>query len=243
MRKKASMVKEQTRLWKVKFAPISQKSQSKAHKGLLTDRGRANKRRVPTSTMSRLKEPEVATKVEPKIWFNVETQAKPPQPTPRKELVASLHPLAPDMPTGEEFLSGWTSVVLRGMSTPSIMSAVTPMMVMAGEMQQLVSTLGIQVTTIPITIPLMSGMGTAPVTFQSQLWLEGHQPKADNEERVVEMELDQEQGDSQEEEGSTQEDLQEEKESKTKGSFKMNQKSRTKCLVKRSLQKRAVRVQ
>ena len=101
------------------------------------------------------------------------------------------------MPTGEEFLSGWTSVVQGGTSTPSIMSAVTPMTVMVGEMQQLVSTPGIQVTTIPITIPLTSVMGTAPVTFQSQLWLEGQQLEADDKERVVEMELDKEQGDSQ----------------------------------------------
>ena len=80
--------------------------------------------------MSRLKEPEVVAEVEPEIQLNVKTQVEPPQPTPREELVASLHPLAPDMPTGEEFLSEWTSVVQGGTSTPSIISAVT-----AGEMQ------------------------------------------------------------------------------------------------------------
>ena len=173
MRNKASTVKEQTRLQKARFALISQKSQSKACKGLFTARGRANKRRVPTSMMSRPKELEVVAEVEPKIWLNVETQAEPPQLTPREELIASLHPLAPDMPTGEEFLSGWTSVVQGGTSTLSIVSAVMPMTVMVGEMQQLLSSLGIQVTTIPITIPLTSVMGTVPATFQSQLWLEG----------------------------------------------------------------------
>ena len=163
------------------------------------------------------------------------------RPTPREELVASLHHLAPDMPIGEEFLSGWTSVVQGGTSTPSIISAVTPMTVTVGEMQQLISTSGIQVTTIPITIPLASVAETAPITIQSQLWLEGQQPKADNEERVVEMELDKEQEDLQEEEGGTQEDSQEGKESQTQGELQMNQKKR--CLVRRSLQKKTVRTQ
>ena len=45
--------------------------------------------------------------------------------------------------------------------------------------------------------------------------MEGWQTKADDEERVVEVELDKEQGDSQEEEGGTQEDSQEETESQT----------------------------
>ena len=52
------------------------------------------------------KEPEIVTEVEPEIQLDVETQAEPPQPTPRKKLVATLHPLAPDMLTEEEFLSG-----------------------------------------------------------------------------------------------------------------------------------------
>ena len=58
-------------------------------------------------------------------------------------------------------------------------------------------------------------METAPISVQSQLWMEGWQTKADDEERVVEVELDKEQGDSQEEEGGTQEDSQEETESQT----------------------------
>ena len=61
--------------------------------------------------MSRLKEPELVAEVEPEICFNMETQAEPPQLTPREELVTSLHPLALDMLIGKEFLSGWTSVV------------------------------------------------------------------------------------------------------------------------------------
>ena len=60
-------------------------------------------------------------------------------------------------------------------------------------------------------------MDTALITIQSQLWLEEQQPKADDEERVVEMELDKEQGNLQEEEGGTQEDSQEVKESQTQG--------------------------
>ena len=173
VRKRTSTVKKQTRLQKAKFALISIKSKSKAHKGLSTASKRANKRRVPMSTMSRPKEPEVVAKVEPKIQLNVETQAEPPQPTPREELVAFLHPLATDMPMGEEFLSGWASVVQGGTSNPSIISAVTPMTVMVGEMQQLISTSGIQVTTIPVAIPLASVTETAPISIQSQLWIEG----------------------------------------------------------------------
>ena len=68
--------------------------------------------------------------------------------------------------------------------------------------------------------------GAAPITIQSQLWLEGQQPEADDEERVVEMELGKEQGDSQEEEGGTQEDSQEEKESQTQGELKDEQKEK-----------------
>ena len=73
-----------------KFAPISQKSRSKAHKGLSTARERANKRKVPMSMMSGPKELEVVAEVEPKIQLNVETQAEPPQPTPREEGVGSF---------------------------------------------------------------------------------------------------------------------------------------------------------
>ena len=106
------------------------------------------------------------------------------------------------MPTGEEFLSSWTNVVQGGISTPSIVTAVTPIMVTAGEMHQLINTPGVQVTTIPVIIPVTSAAKMAPFTIQSQLWLEGHQPKVGNEERVVEIELDVEQEDSQEEKES-----------------------------------------
>ena len=77
MRKKTSTVKEQTRLWNVRFVPICEKGRSKAHKELFTDRGRANKRRVPMSMMSRPKEPEAVAEVEPEIQLDVETQAEP----------------------------------------------------------------------------------------------------------------------------------------------------------------------
>ena len=223
VRKRTSTVKEQIRLQKVKFAPISKKSKSKARKGLSTASKRTNKRRFPMSTMSRPKQPEVVAEVDPEIQLNVEIQAEAPQPTPREELVASLHPLPPDMPTGEEFLSGWTSVVQGGTSTPSIISAVTSMTVTAGEMQQLISTPGIQVTTIPITIPLASVMEVASISIQSQLWIEGQQPEADNEERVVEVELDKEQGGLQEEQGGTQKGSQEEKESDPRRVFRRRQ--------------------
>ena len=128
------------------------------------------------------KEPEIVAEVEPEIQLDVETQAEPPQPTPREKLIATLHPLAPDMPTGEEFLSGWTNVVQGGVSTPSIMTAVTSITVTAEEMHQLINTPGVQATTIPVTIPVPSAAKMAPFTIQSQLWLEGHQPKVDDEE-------------------------------------------------------------
>ena len=158
------------------------------------------------------KEPKVVEEVGPEICFNVKTQMEPPQPSAREELVATLHPLTPDIPTGEEFLSGWTSVIGGGTNTLSIMTAVTPMMVTAwGVMHQLVSTPGIQVTTIPITIPLTTVMEDAPITLQSHLWVEGHQPEREDSERVVEVELNQEQSESQgkepRKEGDMQEDL------------------------------------
>ena len=90
--------------------------------------------------ISRSKEPEVVVEVEPEIHFDAEAQAEPPQPSAREELVATLHPLTPNMPTSDKFLVGWTNVLEGGTSTPSIMMAVTPLTVMAGVMQQLVST-------------------------------------------------------------------------------------------------------
>ena len=137
--------------------------------------------------------------------MEVETQAELPQLTPREELIASLHPLAPYMPTGEEFLASWADVVQGGPSTPSIVSAVMPITVMAGEMHQLIRTPGVQVTTIPITIPVTSIAGVPSIDVQSQLWVEGCQP--DEEERVVEMELDQEQEEDPQEEEDTQEEV------------------------------------
>ena len=48
-----------------------------------------------------------------------------------------------------------------------------------------------QVTTIPITIPVTSIVEAPSIDVQSQLWVKGCQPN--EEERIVEMELDQEQ--------------------------------------------------
>ena len=111
----------------------------------------------------------MVAEVELEIRMEVETQAELPQPTPREELIASLHPLALDMPTGEEFLVSWADVVQGGPSAPSIVSAVMPITVMAGEMHQLISTPGVQVTTISITIPVTIA-GVPSVDVQSQLW-------------------------------------------------------------------------
>ena len=132
-----------------------------------------------------IQEPEIVAEVELEIWIEVETQAEPPQPTPREELITSVHPLALDMPMGEEFLVSWADVVQGGPSAPSIMSAVTPITVTAGEMHQLISTPGVQVTTIPITIPVTSIPEALSIDVQSQLWIKGCQ--LDEEERIVEM--------------------------------------------------------
>ena len=141
--------------------------------------------------------------------MEVETQTKLPKLTPREKFIASLCPLALDIPTGEEFLVSCADVVQGGPSAPSIVSAVTPITVTAGEMQQLISTPGMQVTTFPITIPVTSIAEVPSIDVQSQLWVKGHQP--DEEERIVEMELDQEQEeDPQEEEDSQKEVPQEE---------------------------------
>ena len=80
------------------------------------------------------------------------------------------------------------------------MTAVTPVTVIAGVMHQLVSTPGIQMTTIPITIPLTTVMEAALMTLQSHLWVKGHQPEREDSKRVMEVELNQEQSESQGEE-------------------------------------------
>ena len=204
--KRQSTVKEETKKRRAKFPSISQdkKRYEVARKKMASRRTmRRNRRTMAT------KEPKVVAEVEPEIHFDVETQVKPPQPSAREELVATLHPLTPDMPTGEEFLSGWTNVIGGGTSTSSIMTAVTPVMVTAGVMHQLVSTPGIQVTTIPITIPLTTVTEAAPITLQSHLWVKGHQPEREDSERVVEVELDQEQSKSQGEDPRKEGDMQE----------------------------------
>ena len=113
------------------------------------------------------------------------------------------------MPTGKEFLVSWADVVQGGPSAPSIVSAVMPITVMAGDMHQLISTPGVQVTTIPITIPVTNIAGAPSLDVQSQLWVEGRQPE--EEERVVEMELDQEQEEDPQEEEDSQEEVPQEK--------------------------------
>ena len=141
--------------------------------------------------------------------MEVETQAELPKLTPREELIASLCPIALDMPTGEEFLASWADVAQGGPSAPSIVSAVMPITVMAEEMHQLISTLGVQVTTILITILVKSIAEVSSIDDQSQLWVEGHQP--DEEETVVEMELDQEQEEDPQEEEDSQEEVPQDK--------------------------------
>ena len=47
--------------------------------------------------INRSKELEVVAEVEPEICFNAEAHAEPPQPSAREELLATLHPLTPDM--------------------------------------------------------------------------------------------------------------------------------------------------
>ena len=72
-------------------------------------------------------------------------------------------------------------------------------------MHQLVSTSGVQVTTIPIMIPATSVAGAPSINAQSLLWFGGCQP--DDEERIVEMKLDQEADNSQKEDDSQEEVL------------------------------------
>ena len=156
--------------------------------------------------MRMLKEPEVGVEVETEIHFDAEAQVEPPQPSAREELVATLHPLIPDMPTSDEFLTGWTNVAEGGTSTPLIMMAITPITVTAGVMQQLMSIPGVYLTTIPVTILLTSTAATVPITLQSQFWVEGHQPEQEDSERVVEVELDKEDTDGLQEENTQGED-------------------------------------
>ena len=106
-------------------------------------------------------EPPIATEVEPEIQMGmeaaeqrkVETQAQPVQVFPKEELVANLNPV-PGMPTAEQFLAEWVNVATGGTSTPEFITAVTPLTVTAGTMQQLMETPGVQITMILVTIPL-----------------------------------------------------------------------------------------
>ena len=106
-------------------------------------------------------EPPITAEVEPEIQMgteateqrNVEIQAQPVQVSPREELVANLNPV-PNMPTAEQFLVEWVNVGTVGTSTPELITAVTPLTVTAGIMQQLIETPGVQITMIPVTIPL-----------------------------------------------------------------------------------------
>ena len=47
------------------------------------------------------------------------------------------------MLTAEQFLVEWVSVVMGGTSTPEFVTAVTPLTVTAGTMQQLIETPGV----------------------------------------------------------------------------------------------------
>ena len=115
-------------------------------------------------------EPPIAMEVEPEIQMgteaaeqrNVEVQAQPVQVSPREELVANLNPV-PDMLTTEQFLAEWVNVATGGTSTPEFITAVTPLTVTAGTMQQLIETPGVQITTILVTNPLSTTESTMVV--------------------------------------------------------------------------------
>ena len=68
------------------------------------------------------------------------------------------------MLTAEQFLAEWVSVAMGGTSTPEFITAVTPLTVTAGTMQQLIETPGVQITTIPVTIPLTTTETTMVVS-------------------------------------------------------------------------------
>ena len=117
--------------------------------------------------------------------------------SPREELTAGLHSMVRDMPTATEFLAGWTSVTAGGTSTSSIINAVSPITIISSTLHQLITTLGVQIATIPVSIPLDAGQSLkeGPITYQSHLWMEGHFPcegEDDSQERIVELELDKE---------------------------------------------------
>ena len=115
-------------------------------------------------------EPPIATEVEPEIQMgteaaeqrNVEVQAQPVQVFPREELVVNLNPV-PNMPTAEQFLVEWVNVVMGRTSTLKFITAVTPLTVTSGTMQQLIETQGVQITMIPVMIPLPTTESTMVV--------------------------------------------------------------------------------
>ena len=151
--KKSVTIREENQRRRVWFPSIAQdkkRCQATRKRTAAQRTTQRNRRAMETQ------EPEIVAEVEPEIWMEVETQAELPQLMPREELIASSHALSLDMPTGEEFLVSWADVVQEGPSAPSIVSAVTLITVTVGEIHQLISTLGVQVTAIPITIPVIS---------------------------------------------------------------------------------------
>ena len=112
-------------------------------------------------------EPEIQMGTEAAEQRNMEVQAQPDQVAPKEELVANPNPV-PDMPTAEQFLAEWVNVVVGGTSTPEFVTAVTPLTVTAGTMQQLIETPGVQITNILVMIPLATTeytmvLGTNPM--------------------------------------------------------------------------------
>ena len=114
---------------------------------------------------------EIQMGVKPEEQRDVEVQAQPIPVSLRKELAANLNPV-PGMPTAKQFLAEWVSIAKGRTSTPELITAITPLTVMARTMQQLVQTPRIQIMTIPVTIPLTTAetpmvVDTAPTVHST----------------------------------------------------------------------------
>ena len=181
--KKQSTLREDTKKRRAKFPSITQDKIKKRYKA--ARKRTAARKKIATRRnrkMMATTEPEVVAEVTPEIQLElvsttgtVETKAQPPKMSPQEELAAGLHSMGRDMPTAAEFLAGWSSVTVGGTSTPNIINAVSLITIMLSTMHQLITTPGVQIAMIPVSIPLDAGqpLQEGPITYQSHLWMDG----------------------------------------------------------------------
>ena len=201
--KKQSTLREETKKRRAKFPSITQDKMKKRYKAA-RKRTAARRAMRRNSKIMATMESEVVAEITPEIQLElvsttatVETQAQPPQMSPREELAARLHSMGRNMPTAADFLTGWSTVIVGEQAPPILINAVSSITVMSSTMHQLIMNPGVQIAMIPVSIPLDASkpLWEGPINYQSHLWMEGHVPgeeEGESQERIVELELDKE---------------------------------------------------